>query len=180
MTRLQKYTSAHDDAFSARDVGGNCKFKRTADLSSLHIMADHDELKRGIINCVELAKSHGHAEVELPLGWYIEAEAAELPESVEENRSPSSSIDGGVVFMVTLPDGSQITTWKALSRHLQDAHKAPAALVVADSPAPVQNEDEGGRRRGGRNRTRPLEFWAGERRVYKAGGELDGVIMKDR
>ena len=115
------------------------------------------ELVRGLLSGFELAKTcDGAINVDLPFGWQLETYAEKGPaDSDDEEGLPS--VVRGLKFVLTLPDGTQVSTWSGLRKALQETLQAEAR------EANPLTQDEENCRRGSRKRMRPLEYWSNER-----------------
>ena len=120
------------------------------------------ELVRGLLSGFELAKTcDGAVNVELPFGWQLDAHAEKGPADSDDDDEDMPSVARGLKFVLSLPDGTEISTWPALRKALQETLQGEAR------EANPLTQDEENCRRGSRKRMRPLEYWANERaRAY--------------
>ena len=132
--------------------------------------SEHSALVRGLLTGFELAKSQGGAAVavDLPLGRKLQACC---PAVESEDEDSELGVAQGVSFTLSLPDGTEIRSWKSLGRWLQDV--APAQAPEAKFSAC----DDSASRRGSRKRMRPLEYWANER---ACGRKLNRLAPRTR
>ena len=134
--------------------------------------SEHSALVRGLLTGFELAKSQDGAAVavDLPLGGKLQACC---PAADCQDADSDLGVAQGVSFTLSLPDGTEIRSWKSLRRWLQDAATAPAP----EAKFSACDESASCARRGSRKRMRPLEYWANER---ACGGRLNRLAPEAR